>query len=308
MPGPPAHRPLPALALNFVRGLLMGAADTVPGISGGTVALVVGIYERLVRSLRAFTGAPLALARGDAVRAGERLRAVEWALVVPLVAGILAAIVVGAGVIPGLLEDHPTRMSALFFGLILGSLVVPWRMIGGLGAPEAALVAAAAVVAFVLVGLPEREIAEPSFTLVFAAAAVAICAMVLPGVSGAYLLLLIGIYRPTLEAVHERDLAYVAVFAAGAATGLVLFARILGWLLDRYRRYTLAALLGLMAGSLRALWPWADDERALPAPPPDAGEAFPALLFALVGLGLVTGIVALATRAARAREAGRPIV
>ena len=148
----------------------MGTADMVPGVSGGTVALVVGVYERLVRSVRAATSAPVALARLDAAAARGHARDVEWSLVVPLVLGILTAIVVGSGIVPRLLEDHPLQTSALFFGLILGSLVVPWRLLGRADPVELALVAGAAVAAFVLVGLPDREIADPALPLVFAAA------------------------------------------------------------------------------------------------------------------------------------------
>jgi putative membrane protein len=289
-PGGPAQ-----LALHYARGALMGTADMVPGVSGGTVALVVGVYERLVQSLRAATTAPVALLRGDRPRAKEQALLVEWRLVVPLVLGILSAIAIGSGILPPLLEEHPLQTSALFFGLIVGSLVVPWRLIDRVGRREATLVLLAAIAAFVLVGLPDREIADPVLPLVYASAAVAICAMVLPGISGAYLLLLIGVYRATLEAVHDRDLVYVAVFAAGAVTGLALFSRLLARLLERHHAATMAALLGLMIGSLRALWPWADDDRRLRAPT-DAGEVATAALYAGVGLAVVLALVAFAAR------------
>jgi putative membrane protein len=287
------------LALDFARGLLMGTADMVPGVSGGTVALVVGIYERLVRSLRAFTSAPVTLVRADRSAARERVGEVEWSLVVPVVVGILTAIAVGSGVVPRLLDDHPLETSSLFFGLILGSLVVPLRLIDTIGRPHVALAVGAAVAAFVLVGLPDRELADPALPLVFGAAAVAICAMVLPGISGAYLLLLIGVYKATLEAVHDRDVLYVAVFAAGAATGLSLFAGLLGRLLDRHHSLTMAVLLGLMAGSLRALWPWAEVDRTLLPPPADAREVLTAVLFAGIGVAVVTGLLAVARTRAR---------
>lgn len=287
------------LAPNYLRGALMGTADLVPGVSGGTVALVVGVYERLVQSLRAATSAPLALVRGDRADAKEQALAVEWRLVLPLVAGILTAIVLLAGVVPPLLDEHPLETSALFFGLILGSLVVPWRLIGGAGRRELGIVALAAAGAFVLVGLPDREIADPALPLVFASAAIAICAMVLPGISGAYLLLLIGVYRATLEAVHDRDLLYVAVFAAGAVTGLALFSRLLARLLERHHAATMAALLGLMIGSLRALWPWSGEDRSLQAPG-GADEVLTAALYAGAGLVIVLALVAAAGSRRRA--------
>jgi len=282
------------LALHYARGLLMGTADMVPGVSGGTVALVVGVYERLVRSVRAVTSAPVALVRRDSAAARAHVREVEWTLVLPLVLGILTAIAIGSGIVPTLLEEHPLETSSLFFGLILGSLVVPWRLLDRVGARELALVAAAAVAAFVLVGLPDREIADPSLPLVFGAAAVAICAMVLPGISGAYLLLLIGVYKATLDAVHDRDVVYVAVFVAGAATGLALFSRVLARLLERHHATTMAVLLGLMVGSLRALWPWAGDDRSLQAPESGA-ELLTAAIYAAIGVGVVTAVIRIAT-------------
>lgn len=289
------------LALNFARGALMGTADLVPGVSGGTVALVVGVYERLVQSLRAATTAPVALLRGDRARAKEQLALVEWRLVVPLVLGILSAVAIGSGVLPPLLEEHPLQTSALFFGLIVGSLVVPWRLIDRVGRREALLVLLAAVAAFILVGLPDREIRDPALPLVYLSAAVAVCAMVLPGISGAYLLLLIGVYRATLGAVDDRDVVYVAVFVAGAATGLALFARILARLLERHHAATMAALLGLMIGSLRALWPWTDDDRRLLAPV-DAGEVATATTYAGVGLVVVLTLIVIAPGRGTRRE------
>jgi len=294
----PRRRLAAELPLNFVRGGLMGTADMVPGVSGGTVALVVGVYERLVWSLRSFMGAPLAGVRGSGREARERLREVEWTLVLPLVLGILTAIAIGAGTLPGLIEEHPVETSALFFGLILASLAVPWRLLDRVGRREGALILAGAVFAFLLVGLAEREIADPALPLVFLGAAVAICAMVLPGVSGAYLLLLIGIYKPTLEAVSDRDVVYIGVFFLGVVAGLAVFARVLGWLLEHHHDTTMAALLGLMAGSLRALWPWAGDDRALLAPP-DAVDAGRALALAAIGFVLVTALVWAGRRRAR---------
>lgn len=286
---------MPALALNYVRGALMGAADVVPGVSGGTVALVVGIYERLIRSIRAAAGAPVALVRADLDGMRARLREVEWSLVLPLAAGILTALVIGAAVIPGLMDRFPQQMRAVFFGLIAGSLALPWRRIAEPGGRSFAVAGFAAVVAFVLVGMPEREIADPALILVFACAMIAICAMILPGVSGAFLLLVFGIYEPTLQALRNVDLAYIGVFGLGAALGLGLFAKLLETLLDRYHDVTMAALVGLMVGALRALWPWLDDDRGLQSPPADATTGI-VVAFAVVAFAVVAGIVALSRR------------
>ncbi len=270
---------------NFLRGLLMGGADVIPGVSGGTVALIVGIYERLIRSIRVGASALFDGARLDFAGSRQRFRQVEWRLVLPLGAGIATALVIGARVIPPLLESYREPVFAVFFGLILGSVVVPLRRIERLGAPELALIGATAVAAFLLVGLPPSELADPPLPYVFVAAAIAICAMILPGVSGAFLLLGMGIYETTLNAVTALNLPYVLTFMAGAVIGLGSFARLVEWLLLRRHSVTMAALTGLMIGGVRALWPWQTGDRAVLAPPD-----VPSLLV-MAGLAIV-GFVA----------------
>ena len=280
---------------NYARGLLMGGADVIPGVSGGTVALIVGIYERLIRSIRVGAGALFDAARLDFATSRQRFRQVEWLLVLPLGAGIATALLIGARVIPVLLERYGEPVSALFFGLILGSVVVPLRRIERLGWAELALIAGAAVAAFVLVGLPPREIADPPLVLVFLAAAIAICAMILPGVSGAFLLLVIGIYRPTLDAVTGLNLPYVLTFMAGAVVGLGSFARVLEWLLINRHSVTMAALSGLMVGSVRALWPWQGEDRGL-LPPPDVASLTTMAAIAALGFAAVLLLIWISAR------------
>ena len=277
--------------VHYLQGLLMGGADIIPGVSGGTVALIVGIYERLITSVRAAAAAPVAFLRGRSTEAREQFSQVHWALVLPLAAGILTALVIGARFIPGLLESYPVQSRALFFGLIAGSLAIPWRRIRHASAVHVLTAVVAAVIAFVLVGLPPREVSTPSSLGIFLAAAVAICAMILPGVSGSFLLLVMGIYAPTLRAVHDRDLIYIAIFGAGAVVGLALFSKVLEYLLDRHHDATMAALVGLMVGSLRALWPYLDADRRLLAPPSAADALVPLMLGVLGFL-----VVALLTR------------
>lgn len=290
---------------NYVRGLVMGSADLVPGVSGGTMALITGIYERLVATVRAVTGIPYHALRGDLAAARRSVRATEWLLLLPVLAGMGTAIVLGSGFVPQLLEDHPERMSALFLGMIVASLPLPWGMIEDRGMRAVLLAAVGAVLAFVLTGLPPSEVEDPALPIVLLAAMVAICAMVLPGVSGSYLLLVLGMYEVTLEAVHERELAYVGVFALGAILGLGLFSRALGWLLEHHHGRTMAVLVGLMVGSIRALWPWQDDDRALQAPSGDTPEVLQVALFAVAGFVVVTAITMIAARLERSREQPR---
>ncbi len=281
------------LALNFVRGLLMGTADIIPGGSGGTVALIVGIYERLIRSIRNIAAAPVALVRGDVGGMRQRLRMVEWRLILPLAAGILTALILGALVVERLLEAYPAKSRALFFGLIAASLPLPWRRVSRPGTRAVVIAAVFAVFAFIVTSLPPQTITDPSLVLVFVSASIAICAMILPGLSGAFLLVIFGMYAPTLGAVSDRDIAYILVFAAGAIIGLGLFSQLLEWLLANRHDATMAALVGLMVGSLRVLWPWQDDDRGFLAPP-DGASVVPVLLLALLGFAIVTALVRLA--------------
>jgi putative membrane protein len=295
------------LALNAVRGALIGAAEVVPGVSGGTVALVVGVYERLIASaghlLTALRLLARDLPRGRGAAAGRaELRQVDWGTIVPILVAMLLALVTLARVIEPLLEEQPERARALFLGLVLASIVVPARMVGRWGGREALLAVVAAVAAVLLTGIPPGTNENPSMLLVYVSAALAICALVLPGVSGSFLLLSIGVYEPTLAAVNDRDLGYVAVFAAGALTGLALFVKVLQWLLTQRRKATLAVMTGLMVGSLRALWPWQDEDRTLLGPGGDVGPVIGFVALGLVIVGALLIVEARRLRAGRALE------
>ncbi|WP_295646617.1 DUF368 domain-containing protein [uncultured Corynebacterium sp.] len=261
---------------NVIRGGLVGMAELVPGVSGGTIALVTGIYERVLFNANRFLDAAKTLP-SDRPEALRRFRRLDWALLIPMVFGMGAVVVTMSGVMESFVTDHPSISRALFFGMVLVSISVPLTMIAPLRAilanflkPKflpatlAALVAAAAT--FFLTGITSSAQSDPNLLIVFCAAAVAICALVLPGVSGSFFLLAVGLYSATLAAVSDRNLAYIAVFAAGALTGIVLFVRTLEKLLTRHRTMTLSVMAGLMLGSLRALWPWQDTDATLQSP------------------------------------------
>lgn len=286
---------------HVLRGLMMGTADVIPGVSGGTVALILGIYERLVDTIYAVAASVLAAVRGDRAGAREHWGRAEFGLVLPLGLGILVALAIGSIVLPPLIEHYPVATSAVFFGLIAGALPIPWMRIAQRQASHYALAAAGAVAAFVLSGFAPATIADPSLPLVFGAAAVAICAMILPGISGAYVLLIMGLYEATLAAGSRLDLVYIAVFAAGAVTGLAAFSKLLSWLLEHRHDATMAVLVGLMAGSLRRLWPWQSETGALHAPG-GADEALLAVACAAVGLTIVVGLGMVGERAEAARD------
>jgi putative membrane protein len=290
------------ISLSTIRGFLMGAADIVPGVSGGTIALVLGIYERLVTSIRAGSSALGAMIRFDFDEAKAWLRKIEWALILPLGVGLLLAVFSLAPVLERLLHDYPEIMAALFVGLVAGSAVIAWRLLTVRDATRLGIMFGTGIVVFVLLGLTEgtsaetaSQIAEPATWAFFAAGAVAICAMILPGISGSFILVMLGMYGAVLAAVSDRDLLILAVFMLGAVIGLALFSQILHRALRDHYNTVMAALIGLMIGSLRVLWPWplGVDSTALEAP----GEHVPAALVAAVGAFLVVlGIEALARR------------
>jgi putative membrane protein len=290
-----------AVLVNVIRGGLIGVAEVIPGVSGGTLALIVGIYGRLIDA-----GATLVLSARRLVHltrdepgtrsAGRTFATAPWGLLIPVGLGMVAAVILGARFIEPLLDSHPEQLRAVFFGLVAAGIVVPAGMVARLGRwkpAEYLLALIAAGAAFALTGLPPGEIADPSLLLVFFAAAIAVCALVLPGVSGSFLLLSVGLYAPTIAAVNERNVTYLAVFGLGAVLGLAVFVSVLRWLLAHRLRVTLVILSGLMLGSLRALWPWQDDDRGLLAP---SGDAALIVVLAIISAAIVLGLIALERR------------
>lgn len=237
------------------RGACMGAADVVPGVSGGTVALVTGIYDRLVGA--AHDGARILgrLLRGDLRGALAAVRAFPWSFAVPLLVGMLVAVALLAGLIEDALVDHPEPMAGLFLGLVAASVLVVRRDVAWTPG-RLVLAAVVAAVLFVALGWQGAPVHDPAPWALFGGGMVAVCAMVLPGISGSFLLLMLGLYAAAIEVVDERMLADAAVLAAGAVVGLACFSSLLVRLLDRWPHEAMAAMVGLLAGSLRVLWPW----------------------------------------------------
>jgi putative membrane protein len=245
--------------LAALSGFLMGGADAVPGVSGGTIALIIGIYERFIESLSAAVRTPLLVRTAGGRQEVKR----AFALLVPLGVGLLLAyflvtkLLVGKTEDPGLMLRQTTApiCYGFFFGLVLFSLREPWRRIRSVSAGHvvAALIGCAAAALFV--GLPYRT-GEPESWMILLGGAGAIAVMLLPGISGSLLLVILGLYTSVAGAVHDRDVALLAIFAAGMAAGVLTFVPLLKYLLRSHHDVTMAALTGLMAGSLRALWPW----------------------------------------------------
>jgi putative membrane protein len=247
----------PGAIRTLLTGAVMGTADLVPGFSGGTVALVAGIYPRLIANVRAAAHVVSLTLRIRLRALPDALRGLDWTFLIVLLGGIVGAAFVLASTLRGLLGSQPVVMSALFLGLVLGAALVARHQLRAAATPAilGIVLASALATALVLGARPEVP-ATPSRLVIAATAAIAVCAMILPGISGSFLLLLLGTYEPIIAAVADRDLATIAVAVVGAAGGLLAFSTLLDWLLRRAHDVVLAALIGLMVGSARVLWPW----------------------------------------------------
>lgn len=298
----------------LVKGFCMGSADVIPGVSGGTMAFVLGIYRELVTAIRSFDISFLRLLVSGRVR--EAWAHVQWRFLLAVGAGILLAIFTLARFLSWALERHPVLIWSFFFGLIVASVLTVSRSLRRFHASLLPWLALGTAGTYVLVGLVPARTPDAAWFL-FLAGAVAICAMILPGISGAFILVLLGKYQTVLEAVNRHDAVTLLWVAAGAAAGLVLFSRFLSWLFTRHQDLTIALLTGLMVGSLRKIWPWkravaavaGSGGRVLPAenilPSQADGHLVAALLLALAGFGVVLALDALARRTgASARRKG----
>jgi putative membrane protein len=281
---------------NLLRGLLIGTAEVIPGVSGGTIALIVGIYERIVSSANHAVQAFVSIIRGRFQQAKQDLRQMDWGLLIPVLTGMFLAIFVAAALLEPLLETQPEVMRGLFAGLIAASIAIPLNLAGkdkSIVSWTVALVAAG--LAFLLTSLPRIEEAQANLLAVFLVAAIAVCALVLPGVSGSYVLLAIGFYAPTIAAVNDRDLGYLLVLGSGALVGLGAFTKVLSWLLGAHRQMTLMVMAGLMLGSLRALWPWQDGNTPL-----EPNSFSPVIAF-VIGAAVIVSISILQRRVNKAK-------
>ena len=227
----------------------------VPGVSGGTVALLTGIYDRLIGNIGIGSRSLGRLVRADLRGTISQLGRVEWGFLVPLGVGLLAAVFLLAGVIEETLIEHPEPMAGLFLGLVAASVLITGRDVewapGRLAA--AGLVGLAL---FVALGWQGAPVADPEAPALFGAGAVAICAMILPGISGSFLLLMMGMYATLIDIIDDRLLADAAIFGAGAVFGLACFSTLLARLLADRPHEVLAVMVGLLLGSTRVLWPW----------------------------------------------------
>lgn len=293
-----------ASAGHVGRGALMGLADLVPGVSGGTVAFLLGIHPRLVAAIAAWDARlPRDLwhaLRGEEdakAQAREDLRRLDLPLLMPLGIGIVAAVLLGARAVEAGLHREPGIAMALFVGLIAASVPVPWRRMERRGPAAWGLLAAGTAATAAVAFLPGADL--PAHAVAVAAAGfIAVTAMLLPGISGSGLLVILGAYTVVLEAAADLDWALLLPFAAGAVVGLMLASRVLRYLFARHHDATLAVLAGLLLGSVLRVWPWRSEAGFAEGVPLLPSADLQGLLFLVAGL-IGAAVVVVTDRLAR---------
>lgn len=235
------------------RGILMGAADAVPGVSGGTIAFMTGIYEELIFSLKQCSVSAVKVLFQSGIKA--TWQHVNGGFLLALFSGIIISILTLSRVVLYLLANHPILLWSFFFGLILAAV---WSVVRHIEKWKLGVIAtfiSGVVAAFFITTISPTTI-ETSALIVFLSGMIAICAMILPGISGSFILLLLGMYSPMLTAVKEWQLVTLCIFSSGCLVGLLSFSHVLSWMFKHYKTMTLALLGGFMLGSLNKVWPW----------------------------------------------------
>ncbi len=282
------------------KGMCMGAADVIPGVSGGTIAFLMGIYQELIDSIKSVSSSNIKLLLKG--RICEFWRAVNGTFLLSLILGIMISIFSLARLMKYLLEFHPVPLWSFFFGLILASAVVILRQIDKWSIQNiVSLLAGVAAAAYICLVSPSQTPDE--YWFIFLSGAIAICAMILPGISGSFILLLMGKYHFVMSAVTELNIPVLCVFGIGAVIGILSFSHLLSWLLKKFYMATIALLSGFMIGSLIKVWPWKEaavavsegtplvDHPVLPGYFEQIAGVSPqlglAVLFAVIGIAVV---------------------
>ncbi len=276
------------------KGLVMGFADVIPGVSGGTMALITGIYEEFIESLESFDPTVLIdLVRGRLKEFREGIEAINYGFLVPLLSGIAVALLIGSQFVRYLLEHYPPYTYSFFFGLILASALLLYFELPAINISSFLFGLAGVIAAILIVGISGGNFGH-GLPTILVSGAIAVCAMILPGISGAFILLLIGQYEYILNAIGNlpASLPTLIVFGLGAATGIISFSRLLSYALEHWRPQTLGFLIGLMLGALRKPF-----EVLLAAGGnPDINFAWTlrsyslVTFFGLIGIGVVIGL------------------
>jgi len=231
----------------------MGAADVVPGVSGGTIAFISGIYEELISSINQINFKTIKILKKEGLNA--MWKSVNGNFLISLLLGIAISVISLAKVIRHLLETQPILVWSFFFGLVLASILYVAKQITKWNLVAIVLLILGAIIAYFITTLTPQT-ADISYPYILLSGALAICAMILPGISGSYILLLLGMYKPVLDAIHEKDFKILGTLIIGAIVGILSFSRLLKWLFDHHKNLTLATLTGFIIGSLNKIWPW----------------------------------------------------
>lgn len=310
-----------------VKGICMGAADVIPGVSGGTIAFMTGIYEELVGSINAINTTAMKLLFSGKFK--EFWKHINGNFLLSLIAGILISILSLAKLMTYLLEHHPVQTWAFFFGLIVASSIFILKDIKGWKFRDIVMLAIGIVTGAVVCTLSPTETPD-GLWFIFLCGAIAICAMILPGISGSFILLILGKYEYMMGTVAKivsgdgvpMDFVILIIFAAGALAGIIAFSKFLHWLLAGYHRPTLLALAGFIIGSLVKVWPWSDMVTVAASQYPEIAEMTApvwkelsaqyagmidyhiagAVCFALIGFLLVTVIETVSTYISRRKN------
>ncbi len=300
------RRPIDYILL-FLKGVAMGAADVVPGVSGGTIAFISGIYEELLQSIKSIniTSLRVLLREGP----GAFWRSINGNFLLSLVAGILCSIFSLAQLVNYGMDQYPLLVWSFFFGLIIASIIWIARVLNHWYWPEWLGLLVGTTLAGTLFFVPPAIVSD-GLLLVFGAGALAICAMILPGISGSFILVLIGMYPILIEAITVMNFPVLICFGLGCVFGLLSFSRILSWLLNHYHSITLSVLVGFLVGSLTIVWPWKNSLEVMFTAsgkeivlaqenlmPWQYGELYgvdpqtvPAIILMLLGIALVLGL------------------
>jgi putative membrane protein len=241
------------LIFTYFKGMAMGAADIVPGVSGGTIAFISGIYDRLLGAINSIKFSIFKTLKSEGIAAAWK--SIDATFLVVLLSGMLTSIVLLSKPIKHALVHHPVLLWSFFFGLVLASIWLVGKQIKQYNATTIVLFLLGGFVAFWITTLETLQ-GSDNLGYIFMSGAIAICAMILPGISGAFILLVLGVYQIVIGAIHDKDLKLLFTFGLGCIFGLLSFSRVLKWLLSNKRAQTLAVLTGFLLGSLNKIWPW----------------------------------------------------
>ncbi|KZN38946.1 hypothetical protein N480_12000 [Pseudoalteromonas luteoviolacea S2607] len=237
----------------FFKGAGMGAADVVPGVSGGTIAFITGIYARLLAAIKSVDLSALQMVLKGQFK--EAWQHVDGSFLLAVFGGLFTSALSLAKIITYLLEHHQQLVWSFFFGLIIASFIYIAKQVDKWQAQHIASCILGAALAYVITAMSPAE-AQAQTWFYFVAGSIAICAMILPGISGSFILLLLGMYGHVLTAINNKELVLIGLFLLGCICGLMMFSRFLSWLLSKYEQVTFALLSGFLIGSLNMLWPW----------------------------------------------------